>query len=246
MHLLIRPLLYVVSLIAVVTPAVSPAATGDVYAEVMASPASVSWWTPGHAFICISYHLNSGIKEECYGFYRSNLPNEAFVGAPGLANEFKKNPMRFTQVSWSMKNRISDQQRKDFFNLVDSVNTKNYKLLTHNCGDFVSDAVTLFGWRNVAKGASPEPYVRELYTANIKRFNHSSGSFRRSNSNWQEFNASGAAVFSFIETGHDSAYISIRDASRNLDLRLPIRGGMSQWRTTGGWSNLYKVSASVD
>lgn len=214
-------------------------AAAQITAEVLSSP--LSWKSPGHAFVCIGMQTGAGVKEECYGFYPSNKPDEVFIGAPGLSNEFQKNPGRFSDVKWSLKKPISDAQRRSFFALVDRVNAGSYKLFTNNCGDFVSSAVDIFGWHNVPKGPLPEPYVRELYAANIS-FVHSMGSFQRSGNDWAEHHNSTSTVYHFRHTGTDDSWVYARDDSRNMSLRLPFRGGYCQWQTTGGWNNLYNVS----
>jgi hypothetical protein len=128
------------TLSALVALSTAPRATADLFAEIMATPAS--WTSPGHAFICISHTTASGIKEDCYGFYPSNKPEEAIVGSPQLANEFKKNPKRFGQVKWSLKKKITDQQYRDFQKLVDQVNTNTY-----NCTSERSSPPDAVAWR---------------------------------------------------------------------------------------------------
>ncbi len=47
----------------------------------------------------------------------------------------------------------------------------------------------------------------------------------------------------FTETGRDQNWIRIRDASRNLEVALPIAGGMCQWSDDNGqkWNDLCQV-----
>src|SRR5258708_37814388 len=66
--------------------------------------ASATSWTNneyvGHAFLCISIPLNSGIKEDCYGFYPRSSSPKGFIGGPGVTvSEFQKNPSRFSRVT---------------------------------------------------------------------------------------------------------------------------------------------------
>lgn len=221
------------------------AATGDIYVEIMAEPMQPQWLRPGHAFACVVYHLNSGIKEECYGFYRDPKEEDLIVGAPALSNEFKRDPRRFARISWSLKKKVSHGQLRRFFELISQVNTGSYKLFSSNCGDFVSDAVNALGWKNAPKGPLPEPYVRDLYTVNITKFTHPRGSFTRSGQGWTEKSPHGTFVFS--QDRVDSANITIRDSSRSTYVRLPLRGGLSQIRQgSGGWSNLYSVQPQFD
>ena len=219
------------------------AAPGDIYAEVMASPESAQWLSPGHAFICLDYYLNAGVKEECYGFYSKG--DAAYIGAPGLQDEFKKNPARFSRISWSVKKKISDSERRAFLALTDKVDAGSYKLLSNNCEDFVSQAVTALGWRNVARTRLPESYVRDLYVANLTRFTYQSGQFVRAGGNWNEIQGNRVA-FSFAEVGHDTTYVSLHDNSRRMDLQLPLKGGQSRWRQGGPWVNWELVAPHFD
>ena len=218
----------VLLLLAAFCPMTSIAAPGDIYAQVMASPLAPTWLSPGHAFICISYHLNSGIKEECYGFYKSPDSNAVFVGAPALANEFKQNPKRFSQISWSLQKKISPDKVRAFQAVVDRVSVGSYSLTENNCGDFVSDAVSALGWDNVTKGVLPEPYVRALYFANIKRFVRPGRTFQRTGR--QSWVSERGTPFLQTAENFSAGYIELKDLTTDptkVDQfwRFPVRGG---------------------
>lgn len=230
------------------------AAPGDIYGEVMGAPPGTyapnfPWFTPGHAFVCITYDLASGIKEECYGFYPST-GNSAIVGAPNLANEFNKDPTRFSHVSWSLRKKISASQRQAFFNNVATVDKPPYALLQNNCGDFVHDAVDAFGWTNVSKGALPEPYVRDLVAANIVRFRilpPNKGTLTRAGGAWvQKIPTVPDRVYQ-DEHHSDETYMYIIDKQHNVELRLPLKGGSYDYNYSGqGWHNTGSVSVDFD
>lgn len=221
-------------------PLSSHAAPGDIFVEIMAEPTQPQWLRPGHAFACVVYHLNTGIKEECYGFYPRPGPNDVIVGAPALSGEFRRDPKRFSRISWSFKRQVSSSELQRFFDLVARVEAGSYELFLNNCGDFVHDVVTSIGWKNTYKGLLPEPYVKGVVAANISSFTHSVGDFTRSGSYWTERSATG--TYRFLEVRNTNDYINLFDPSRDIAVRLPIRGGMSlvQWRG-GSWSNLYTV-----
>jgi hypothetical protein len=79
------------------------------------------------------------------------------------------------------------------------------------------------------------------------RFSHEHGFFRYAgDGQWIEI--SGGTTFHFAQIGADSLWFFLRDNSRNVNLRLPVAGGMSAWQTgpfalSGTWISLYRVSA---
>jgi serine/threonine protein kinase/TPR repeat protein len=67
----------------------------------------------------------------------------------------------------------------------------------------------------------------------------------KSRGQWEEWmDTSDGHVKNFYESGRDSGVILLKDASRNMLLRIPIKGGMSQISTDNGakWNDLYEVS----
>src|SRR6266849_1412697 len=67
----------------------------------------------GHAFLCIALDLQSGIKEDCYGFYPTGSgATAAIAGSGGLSSEFTRNPTRFSRVDASVKKTITPDQRR--------------------------------------------------------------------------------------------------------------------------------------
>src|SRR6516162_6712686 len=98
---------WLISLALVVLTFSAAAAPGDIMLELMASPAKFTdSLSLGHAFFCVEYQLNSGIKEDCFVFYPKTTSG-MFVGGPGVTNsEFQKNPQRFSNVVSSYKSQL--------------------------------------------------------------------------------------------------------------------------------------------
>ncbi|MBY3575464.1 hypothetical protein HFN65_31490 [Rhizobium laguerreae] len=225
------------------------AAPGDIYAEIMAVPSGSSisgqeWFATGHAFICISLHLNSGIKEDCYGFYSvGNTIEEVLVGGSDLLDEFNETPSKWANINWSFKKKISVQQRLDLLRLIDAANIRDYQLFKYNCGDFVYDVVQKLGWENTAKGLLPDTYVRDLVAKNIKRFlferNNHTDRLDRSGPNWLQINGSSGNVSNtYIHRGHDEQYISMDDGAKGVvEIQAPLKGGTALERLyrRGNW-----------
>ena len=75
----------------------------------------------------------------------------------------------------------------------------------------------------------------------VEAFEISTGFFRRyegDEKSWVETSRTHNDLLIFSETSRNQDYIGIRDASRNLDIRFPLNGGMSSMSTDGGktWS----------
>ena len=103
------------------------------------------------------------------------------------------------------------------------------------------------GWCKLRRNNSP---WGNLYLVNpeydrtndIIAFKHSKGVFRRqNNSMWFEY--ANDATFSFIEASRDSTWLYLRDDSRKIDLKFPIKGGWCKLRRNNSpWGNLYLVN----
>lgn len=122
-------------------------AADDITLELMASKVStINGEFTGHAFMCLALLLNSGIKEDCYGFYPRENTVKGYIGGPGVVDgEFQKNPSRFTRITQSLTILISDGQRRTILGLVNEWNTKNYDLTRQQCVDFVRAVATAAG-----------------------------------------------------------------------------------------------------
>lgn len=249
-----RRTVLILSLMCVVELAsTASAAPGDVEAVIMAAPAEVSrdWKSPGHAFICIRRHLNSGIKEDCYGFYPREDGAGMFVGTPGaVKNEFVRAPERFSKIAWEAKRLVTEEQVRAFLKLVDEANRKEYDLLDSNCHQYAADAAKRLGFKEIEKNLFPAKYVRNLYLAETEEFDFQGGTFRRSGEGmWSEFKgenlpATARATFDFEQKDVDDEFVYLYDSSRRMELRLPLKGGMSSWRTPQDfdWNELYEVT----
>ncbi len=133
--------------------------------------ASKTSWTDGeyvgHAFMCLTYPLNIGIKEECYGFY-PKVPS-AFIGGPGMVeSEFRKNPARFSRITVSVDRSITLAQRREILKLSNEWNTKNYKLTDASCIDFVASIAAAIGMKIPRRSETqlPADFLSELKKIN--------------------------------------------------------------------------------
>lgn len=146
------------------------AAAGDVLLEVMASPEGFAAGASlGHAFMCIELLLNSGIKEDCYGFYPKSNKISAFIGGPGVVNdEFRKNPLRFSVIASSFKRVISEDMRRKLLHAADQFNGSKYELTDSNCIDFIDKIAQIAGWKTPDRRSFQRPvdYVNALAQSN--------------------------------------------------------------------------------
>jgi hypothetical protein len=60
---------------------------------------------------------------------------------------------------------------------------------------------------------------------------------------WVESKVDGSAEFRVAEARRDKEWIHLFDASRGMDLGLPVDGGTCSWSTNDGktWNALYQV-----
>jgi hypothetical protein len=161
-----------VELLLLTFPIHTTANPGDIYLYLYSS--SRSWENRsvfGHAFACMAYHLSSGIKEECYGFYPKTT-GALLVGGPGVADNegLAKRPNRFNpgELTGEIGLKITSDQRHDFFVLLDTWNSRNYNLTNSNCIDFI-DAVAASLHLNRpprSPGQTPTAYLTELKRLN--------------------------------------------------------------------------------
>lgn len=135
--------------------------------------ASTTSWTNaeyvGHAFMCISIPLNAGVKEDCFGFYPKPGGRFAFVGGPGVTEpEFVKKPSRFSRVTVSVKNSITEEQRRRVLKLTNAWNAKTYDLTDQSCIDFVNSIAQALSWATPDRVSTdlPETFLRKLADAN--------------------------------------------------------------------------------
>jgi hypothetical protein len=151
------------------------AANTGISLEIFAHPWSLTkpiGVSPGHATMCIALRLNSGIKEDCYGFFLRKVKDWRISG-PGVkrdaVNDPEANVSRFAGTTVSMKMDITEAQRRAIIAAADEWNNRHYDLSKENCIDFVAQAARLAGWITPArKGLSdtPESWVRELGVEN--------------------------------------------------------------------------------
>jgi WD40 repeat protein len=85
-------------------------------------------------------------------------------------------------------------------------------------------------------GDTGDPVVKPTQVA--EKYVYDGGSFtirsREGKSEWVESKADGSPGFRFAETGRDKDRIRLFDSSRNMVLRLPVRGGICDWSTDDG------------
>jgi len=160
-----------VLLISTFFPAESTRAADDFTVKIMAS--STSWADRsvfGHAWICLGVNLSSGIKEDCYGFYPRNGGLGQVVGPGTVDSEFgdKKPLTRFSHVEGSVKNAISDSQRRQILTMIREWGTKSFNLIDHNCISFANEVAKAAGLQTPTPIAATTPmtFVKELKTLN--------------------------------------------------------------------------------
>ena len=116
-------------------------------------------WSPGHAFFCIGTRTNSGVKEDCYGFFPPG----------GVRTLVGDNPRRFTNGSVSIRKDITVAQRAAIISKVDSWSGQdNYDLTNHDCIDFAQLAAGAAGWSLPARVPlqTPVQWLTELIALN--------------------------------------------------------------------------------
>jgi hypothetical protein len=142
----------------------------DIALEIMASPVGYATGPSlGHAFMCIEHRLNSGTKEDCYGFYPLSA-QDFFVGGPGLvSNEFNKNPLRFSNIAASGVWPLSNKDAQTVLNIINTFDARhNYSLTDSNCLDFVVNAARAVGLKGPARSSTQTPvaYLQSLVSLN--------------------------------------------------------------------------------
>jgi hypothetical protein len=139
---------------------------------------------------------------------------------------------------------------------VDKVDQKPYSLLSNNCGDFVHDAVNALGWKNVPRSTLPDPYVQELYIANVAEFRAANDSVilkRTGDKSWQ-WSMNGQST-TLEESKHDSTWFYLSGpivlsstVKSELDLKVPVKGGVMHKRLLfiTNWGPDVAVTAVTD
>lgn len=144
--------------------------------EIMAHEWSVTQpigFSPGHAFMCIAIRLQTGIKEDCYGFFKvQGEGGRGLISGPGVKldqmNDPKAIPARFGRVTVSTKFDITEQQRRAILKAAEDWSARHYHLTKENCIDFVAQAARIAAPSRVpARGEldTPERWVRRLLDA---------------------------------------------------------------------------------
>ncbi|NKE71318.1 hypothetical protein [Candidatus Manganitrophus noduliformans] len=148
------------SVIAAPEPSVQFMATGSNWSD--------SSFT-GHAFVCLQLPTNTGIKEDCYGFYPKSIG--AIFGGPGVVDsEFNfsaRPPTRFSNVVVSLTKSISLKQRQQILATIAGWD-KSFSLTSTNCVS-LANAVAGAAGLNRPAGTSfstPVQYVTKLKEAN--------------------------------------------------------------------------------
>jgi hypothetical protein len=164
-----KEMLILVALLVSVVFFVGQGMAQEIRVEFMAS--DVSWTNSeytGHAFMCISITTNTGIKEDCYGFYPKE-GSKGFIGGDGvIEEEFKKNPSRFSRIGISLRKRINENIRVEILKLVNDWNNKPYDLTDQSCIDFVVAVLKLTNWTLPARNLTetPRDYLKKVQYEN--------------------------------------------------------------------------------
>jgi hypothetical protein len=145
---------------------------GDIYLYLYSSTSSyANSSTFGHAFTCMAYHLNSGIKEECFGFYPKGV-SALLIGGPGVADNegLAKRPNRFNpgELTGQIGVKLSGNMRHDFFVLLNDWNSKQYNLTDSNCIDFVDAVAGILKLKRPTRSSAQTPtsYLTALKNLN--------------------------------------------------------------------------------
>lgn len=123
-------------------------------------------WT-GHAFMVIQIPVESGVKEDGYGFYPRE-GGKGFINGPGVVKDEFENPSRFSRVTVSVTHAITDGQRRTILKVAQKWNDQHYNLLDQNCIRFVADAATAAGMKVPVpeRAELPSTYMERLKKAN--------------------------------------------------------------------------------
>lgn len=138
------------------------AATGPVI-KFLARPTQVSGEAglslTGHAFVIVQRNLNSGIKEQAYGFYPAT-GGKGQVKGPGLLKgagrcapsdpcakpNFASDLQDIADVSVSAGVSITESQLKDVYKEIDKWAGRDYDLIDQNCVSFLKDVLLATGY----------------------------------------------------------------------------------------------------
>jgi hypothetical protein len=107
----------------------------------------------------------------------------------------------------------------------------------------ISDKTTLLGSSFITYKGPVVPPVPVP-----ERFTHSTGDFTHSQidpgGTWLETSTLSTNTYTFNETSRDATYIYTIDLNRNMQLKLPIAGGMCYWSVDNGvtWNGLYTLT----
>lgn len=74
------------------------------------------------------------------------------------------------------------------------------------------------------------------------KYHHEGGWFLKQGTIWTETDKNGLPNYTFQEISQDKTLYVIEDRSRNMQLRIPVSGGTSFWRTGGQWNPLYTLT----
>ncbi len=107
------------------------------------------------------------------------------------------------------------------------------------------DKKILFGSPFIFNSAGDNYQTNEV---EVERYSHSQGAFVHYKNNfeerWKEVNSAGATAFYFDEQSRSGSSIVILDKGRNIAIKIPVAGGVSQLSVDGGanWSNFYTLT----
>jgi hypothetical protein len=141
------------------------AAPGEIYLEFYGSPESRT--SPGHAFMCISLHLNAGTKEDCYGFYPQDI-TQILDGKGKVESELSRNDNRFKSVKVSSIHKVSDAQRREALGQIRRYAGERYDIIVNNCGDMMLDVAKAAGLKTPSRGEFKRPIT---FVELLKRLN---------------------------------------------------------------------------
>ena len=119
----------------------------------------------GHAFVCIQLPTNSGIKEDCFGFYPRTAGS--IFGGPGVVDsefDFTAHPpCRFANIQVSVAKTITVAQRQRVLTVINGWD-KHFTFNASNCVSLANAVAAAVGLNHPTDTSytSPVQYVQKL------------------------------------------------------------------------------------
>jgi len=127
-------------------------------------------------------------------------------------------------------------------------NTRTPSIDLHRCINILSYTLIILTSFTFFPQVQAKPFYKKAATKkpckrSILGFSHSKGKFLRIGTKWTEYNLKGQPFSTFQEVKRTSKWILVKNKSRGMLLRFPLRGKWLQWSKVRPirWYGLYKV-----